>query len=157
MKIYTVYMSLGSNLGDREENLNKAVRLLEERAGKTISRSAFYYSEPWGFESEHGFVNICLKMETTLSPIALLDLTQQIEKETGRMKKSVAGVYADRMIDIDILLIENEVIQHERLTVPHPLMSQRAFVLEPLCEIAPELQHPVLQKSIQQLTKLLTN
>lgn len=157
MKKYTVYLSLGSNLGDREENLNKAVRLLNERAGRVISRSAFYYSEPWGFTSDNGFVNICLMMETELDPIALLDETQAVEKEVGRMKKSVGGVYSDRMIDVDILLIDHEVIKTDRLTVPHPLMEQRAFVLEPLSEIAPDYQHPILLKSIEELTKLLIN
>lgn len=157
MKKYTVYLSLGSNLGDREENLNKAVRLLNERAGRVISRSAFYYSEPWGFTSDNGFVNICLMMETELDPIALLDETQAVEKEVGRMKKSVGGVYSDRLIDVDILLIDHEVIKTDRLTVPHPLMEQRAFVLEPLSEIAPDYQHPILLKSIEELTKLLIN
>lgn len=155
--IHTVYFSLGSNLGDREENLQKAVQLLEKRAGKLISRSAFYYSEPWGFESENGFVNICIAMECEADPVALLDITQETEKEIGRMKKSAGGVYSDRLIDIDILLIDDLIIREERLTVPHPLMEKRAFVLEPLSEIAANLQHPVLQKNIAELTKLLTN
>lgn len=157
---YTVYFSLGSNLGNREENLEKAVRLLQERAGKLISRSAFCYSEPWGFESDNGFVNICLAIETELRPFRLLDITQEIEREIGRSKKSIDGNYADRLIDIDLLLIgspEEQIIDQERLKIPHPLMHQRAFVLTPLCEIAPEMVHPVLQKKIVELTKLLTN
>lgn len=151
---HTVYLSLGSNLGNREENLMKAVQILEKRAGRITSRSAFYYSEPWGFESENGFVNLCIELQTEYAPIRLLDLTQEIEKELGRAKKS-NGTYADRLIDIDILLYDQMVMNDERLTVPHPLMEQRAFVMDPLYEIAPKLTHPVLQKSIEELTKLL--
>ncbi|MGL4292589.1 MAG: 2-amino-4-hydroxy-6-hydroxymethyldihydropteridine diphosphokinase [Bacteroidales bacterium] len=151
---HTVYLSLGSNLGNKEENLTRAVQILKERAGKVFSRSAFYYSEPWGFESDNNFVNICIGLHTMLAAGDLLLLTQQIEKEIGRMKKS-NGSYADRLIDIDLLLFDNEIIQEEALTIPHPLMQDREFVLVPLNEIAPEYCHPVLQKSISELTKLL--
>lgn len=151
---YNAYLSLGSNLGNREENLRQAISLLEERAGKVISRSAFYYTEPWGFESVNGFVNNCIALQTDLDPEALLLATQEIERELGRLKKS-DGSYSDRMIDIDIILIDGIMIDTPLLKVPHPLMHLREFVLAPLREIAPDLKHPVLVKSIDELTKLL--
>ena len=152
---HTAYLSLGSNLGEREAYLTEAVRILEERAGKVVSRSAFYYSEPWGFTSDNGFANICIALQTPLSPIELLDATQQIERELGRTKKSSAGVYSDRVIDIDLIMIDDLVCRDERLTLPHPLMQERLFVLEPLRAIAPTLRHPVLQKSLDDLINLL--
>lgn len=151
---HLVYLSLGSNLGNKEENLNLAIQFLEKRAGNIISRSAFYYTEPWGFDSENGFVNLCLKMDTTLSPEPLLKKTQDIEKEIGRKTKSHNG-YTDRLIDIDILLFDDLILNTSTLTLPHPLMDQRAFVLDPLCQIAAEVIHPILQKNISEITKLL--
>jgi 2-amino-4-hydroxy-6-hydroxymethyldihydropteridine diphosphokinase len=152
---HTAYLSLGSNLGEREACLDQAVRILEERAGKLLSRSAFYYSDPWGFSSDHRFANICIALQTELAPIELLDVTQAVERQLGRTAKSADGVYADRVIDIDLILIDDLVIADDRLTLPHPLMQERLFVLEPLAAIAPELRHPVLQKSIAELINLL--
>jgi 2-amino-4-hydroxy-6-hydroxymethyldihydropteridine diphosphokinase len=152
---HTAYLSLGSNLGEREACLDQAVRILEERAGKLLSRSAFYYSDPWGFSSDHRFANICIALQTELPPIELLDVTQAVERQLGRTAKSAGGVYADRVIDIDLILIDDLVIADDRLTLPHPLMQERLFVLEPLAAIAPELRHPVLQKSIAELINLL--
>jgi 2-amino-4-hydroxy-6-hydroxymethyldihydropteridine diphosphokinase len=152
---HTAYLSLGSNLGEREACLDQAVRILEERAGKLLSRSAFYYSDPWGFSSDHRFANICIALQTELAPIELLDVTQAVERQLGRTAKSKGGVYADRVIDIDLILIDDLVIADDRLTLPHPLMQERLFVLEPLAAIAPELRHPVLQKSIVELINLL--
>jgi 2-amino-4-hydroxy-6-hydroxymethyldihydropteridine diphosphokinase len=152
---HTAYLSLGSNLGEREAYLDQAVRILEERAGKLLSRSAFYYSDPWGFSSDHRFANICIALQTELAPIELLDVTQAVERQLGRTAKSADGVYADRVIDIDLILIDDLVIADDRLTLPHPLMQERLFVLEPLAAIAPELRHPVLQKSIVELINLL--
>ncbi len=151
---HNVYLSLGSNLGNREENLEKAMQLLEKRAGKIISRSAFYHTLPWGFESENGFVNNCIALETELQPQTLLEQTKEIEIEVGRTAKS-NGSYADRVIDIDILLYDDERIDLPDLKIPHPLMHLRDFVLLPLREIAPDLQHPVFVKTIDELTKLL--
>lgn len=149
-----LYLSLGSNLGDKEDNIEKAIQLLRERTGKVISRSAFFYSEPWGFVSDNNFVNICLHIETILAPDEILYQTQLIEKELGRTKKSLNG-YADRIIDIDLLLYDQLIIQTDTLTIPHPLMHKRDFVMVPLSEIAGNLIHPTLQKSISELTKLL--
>ncbi|MDD2798422.1 MAG: 2-amino-4-hydroxy-6-hydroxymethyldihydropteridine diphosphokinase [Bacteroidales bacterium] len=145
-----VYLALGTNIGDCESNLNQAVQLIEERIGNITSLSAFYASEPWGFESQNTFLNAALKLETFYSPFQLLNKTQQIEIEMGRTKKS-RGAYSDRVIDIDIIYYDLEKICVEQLIVPHPLMQLREFVLSPLVEIAPDLLHPILQKTSKQL------
>lgn len=144
------YLGLGTNIGNKRKNMVTAAALLAERAGDVLSLSSFYETEPWGFASENTFLNAALELETACSPMELLHLTQQIEREMGRTQKS-DGSYHDRIIDIDILLYGNEVVHHEDLVVPHPLMQQRLFVMQPLAEIAPSLVHPVLQKSMYDL------
>lgn len=124
-----------------------AAALLAERAGDVLALSGFYETEPWGFRSENTFLNGALQLETSLSPLELLKATQQIEVNMGRTQKS-NGVYHDRIIDIDILLYDDLVMQSPELTLPHPLMHQRSFVMEPLAEIAPNVVHPVFNKSI---------
>lgn len=145
-----VYLGLGTNIGNKRKNMVTAAALLAERAGDVLSLSSFYETEPWGFASENTFLNAALELETACSPMELLHLTQQIEREMGRTQKSDSS-YHDRIIDIDILLYGNEVVHHEDLVVPHPLMQQRLFVMQPLAEIAPSLVHPVLQKSMYDL------
>lgn len=145
-----VYLGLGTNIGNKRKNMVTAAALLAERAGDVLSLSSFYETEPWGFASENTFLNATLELETACSPMELLRLTQQIEREMGRTQKS-DGSYHDRIIDIDILLYGNEVVHHEDLVVPHPLMQQRLFVMQPLVEIAPSLVHPILQKSMYDL------
>ncbi|MBS7342315.1 MAG: 2-amino-4-hydroxy-6-hydroxymethyldihydropteridine diphosphokinase [Parabacteroides sp.] len=145
-----VYLGLGTNIGNKRKNMVTAAALLAERAGDVLSLSSFYETEPWGFASENTFLNAALELETDCSPMELLRLTQQIEREMGRTQKS-DGSYHDRIIDIDILLYGNEVVHHEDLVVPHPLMQQRLFVMQPLVEIAPSLVHPILQKSMYDL------
>ena len=152
----SVYLGLGTNIGNKRKNMVTAAALLAERAGDVLSLSSFYETEPWGFDSENTFLNAALELETSWSPMELLHLTQQIEREMGRTQKS-DGSYHDRIIDIDILLYGNEIIHTEELVVPHPLMQQRLFVMQPLAEIAPSLVHPVLQKSMHELyMELLT-
>lgn len=152
----SVYLGLGTNIGNKRKNMVTAAALLAERAGDVLSLSSFYETEPWGFDSENTFLNAALELETGCSPMELLRLTQQIEQEMGRTQKS-DGSYHDRIIDIDILLYGNEIIHTEELVVPHPLMQQRLFVMQPLAEIAPSLVHPVLQKSMYELyMELLT-
>lgn len=146
-----VFLSLGSNLGDKKALLEEAVSHISEKVGKVISRSSFYETAPWGFQSEHTFYNLCCLCQTDLTPMEVLAATQQIEKEMGRKKKSADRQYQDRCIDIDLLLCDDLVIQTARLTVPHPLMQKRQFVLEPLCEIAPDAVHPVLRRTIREL------
>ncbi len=147
----TVYLSLGTNLGDKNANIAQATEAIAERVGRVTKRSKTYESEPWGFASENQFLNAAVAVETTLSATETLDTLIEIEQQMGRIHKSQNGIYADRIIDIDILIFGNETIEAERLQVPHPLMAQRAFVLQPLCEIAPELLHPTLHKTVQQL------
>ena len=126
---------MGSNLGDRKENLACAIRLIGERVGKVLRVSSFIETEPWGFESDNTFVNAVILCETTLTPRQVLRATQKIEREMGRKKKSTDGGYADRCIDIDILLYDNLRVDEPDLQIPHPLMLKRDFVMIPLREI----------------------
>ena len=146
-----VYLGLGTNLGDKELNLRVALQKIEERIGKIISLSAFYATAPWGFSSEHTFLNAAACVETLLPPLSVLHLTQEIEREIGRTHKSVGGVYSDRVIDIDLLLYDDRVLDTPELKLPHPLMHERRFVMEPLAEIAPDLVHPILKKKMREL------
>lgn len=148
-----VYLGLGTNLGDKENNLNLAMDEIRKRVGEITSLSAFYATEPWGFDSQNSFLNAVCKAHTTLSPFEVLSTTQAIEKDLGRIRKSVGGQYSDRPIDIDILLYDGLVLNTPELVIPHPLMHQRAFVMEPLTEIAPELVHPVLHRSMKEILK----
>lgn len=147
----TVYLGLGTNLGDKEANLRTAIYKLQERIGKQVSLSSFYETAPWGFESDHSFLNAAIGLETSLSPIEILHITQEIEKELGRTKKSVNCSYSDRLIDIDILLYDTLVLQTPELTIPHPLMTERDFVMNPLIEIAGNVIHPTRQKTLSEL------
>ena len=135
-----LYLSLGSNLGDREDMLRRAITLIEERVGAVQRVSSYIETEPWGFESEHPFLNAAVMVLTTLSPIECLDRTQQIERELGRKKKSKGGIYHDRPIDIDLLLYGDLKLSTPRLTIPHPHMYERDFVMIPLREILPSIE-----------------
>lgn len=146
-----VYLGLGTNLGDKDANLHAAIAEINKRVGKTVSLSACYITEPWGFDSSNKFLNAVCLVNTKYSPQEVLHITQTIEKELGRLKKSVAGQYSDRLIDIDILLYDDLVLDTPTLTIPHPLMHRRLFVMQPLTEIAPELLHPVLNRTMQEL------
>ena len=147
----TAYLSLGSNLGDRLRLIQEAVAALTVESGPVTALSSLYETEPWGFSSPHRFLNVALALETTLSPEILLAVTQRIERDLGRTHKSVDGRYADRTIDIDLLFVGDAVLDTPALTLPHPRLHLRRFVLEPLCEIAPALLHPLLRKSVSQL------
>ena len=133
--MHQVYLSLGSNLGDRKDNLAQAIRLIGERVGEVLRKSSFLETQPWGFESDNLFVNACVLCETTLTPRQVLRATQKIERELGRTHKSVNGHYADRLIDIDILLYDDLRVDEPDLQIPHPLMLERDFVMIPLGEI----------------------
>ncbi len=137
------YLSLGSNLGNREQTLQEAVQRIGQQIGTVTRCSSFFYSEPWGFESEHPFCNLCCCVETSMAPMDVLTATQAIERELGRNQKSVNGQYSDRPIDIDIIRAFNdqqkEIVSNDPLlTIPHPLYKQRDFVLIPLREIGGE-------------------
>ncbi len=146
--VHTTYLSLGTNLGDKEHNLVSAITEIGRRIGPVRAQSAFLATEPWGFESENTFLNAAIRVETELSPHALLKVTQQIERDMGRTQKSTVNCqlstvncqlstvnYHDRIIDIDILLYDDLHINTPKLTIPHPLMYERDFVLIPLKEI----------------------
>lgn len=146
-----IYFSLGTNLGNKEQNLLLAVQNIEERIGKAISLSAFYTTAPWGFTSENTFLNAALCVETQLSPLEILKISQEIEREMGRTHKSVNGAYSDRVIDIDLLLYDDLILDTPELKLPHPLMQERDFVMRPLVEIAGDVVHPVLNKTMREL------
>lgn len=135
----TLYLSLGTNLGDRRQNLKSALELIGSKVGTVVSASDIIETDPWGFESPNPFLNTVVKVETDLKPLEVLDVTQEIERQLGRATKSVNGEYHDRLIDIDILLYDDLVMDTPELTIPHPLMYERKFVMEPLAQIAPEL------------------
>ena len=138
--MHQVYLGLGTNLGDKEANLKAAIEEIRKRVGEITSLSAFHASEPWGFESENSFLNAVCCVHTDLSPMETLRTTQEIERSLGRLKKSTGGNYSDRVIDIDILLYDDLHIDTPELTIPHPLMWQREFVMIPLREIAPDIK-----------------
>lgn len=147
------YLGLGTNIGNKRRNLITAAALLAERVGDILALSDMYETEPWGFESENTFLNAAAELQTTCSPLELLDATRLIEIEMGRIEKS-NGAYHDRIIDIDILMYDDLVMQTPRLTIPHPLMHKRPFVMTPLMEIAPDVVHPVFHKTIAELAGL---
>ena len=142
-KMHQVYLGLGSNLGDREEHIRKAIALIGESIGLVIRQSSLIETEPWGFESANRFLNGVILVETTLTPRQLLKATQKIERQLGRKKKSTDSClltpvsYSDRSIDIDILLYDDLTVDEPDLKIPHPLMEQRDFVMIPLNEIKP--------------------
>ncbi len=148
-----VYLGLGTNLGDKVANLRAAVSQIEEKIGKVVSLSSFYETAPWGFASEHTFLNAAACVDTSLSPLEVLRCTQEIERRLGRTEKSEGGVYHDRIIDIDLLLYNKVVMHTPELVLPHPLMLERDFVMKPLVEIAPNVIHPVLGKKLSECIK----
>lgn len=144
-----LYVLLGGNLGDKEKIFSEARINLHKLIGEITAQSAVYETEPWGFESTDLFWNQVLEIATGLSPEEVLRKTQQTELELGRIRKSTQ--YDSRIIDIDILFYGEEIVELPTLIIPHPRIQERKFVLIPLNEIAPELKHPVFQKSISQL------
>lgn len=152
-----VYLSLGSNKGDRIGYVQQATSLLGACENVSIIRtSAFYETEPWNMNSETWFVNAVVEIKTKLSPKELLAECKRIEAQLGR-KASFTGSYEDRTIDIDILFYDNEIIHDKELTIPHKYVHLRAFTLVPLLELIPDYIHPVLHKSIIDLHSDLEN
>ena len=133
--MHEVYLGLGSNLGDRHALMEKAITLIGERIGKVVRQSSFIETEPWGFESDNRFLNAVILVETEHTPREVLTLTQQIEREMGRTRKSGSAGYADRPMDIDILIYDDLEINEPDLKIPHPLMHEREFVMIPLREV----------------------
>jgi len=145
---HIAYLSAGSNLGDRQSNLEQAVAALNARGAVVRKTSSVYETEPVGFRDQPWFLNIAIAIETAFSPIELLDACQKIEQEHGRIR---TFANAPRTLDLDILLYEDLTSTTPRLTVPHPRMAERRFVLMPLAEIAPEIVNPVLGQTIKTL------
>ena len=133
--MYHVYLSLGTNLGNRKRNIREAIDKIGEQIGVVKRQSALYETKPWGYSSPNDFINACVLVLTTMAPRQVLEAAQRIEREMGRTLKSVDGEYHDRIIDIDILMIDDLVINEPDLHVPHPLMEERDFVMTPLKEI----------------------
>lgn len=133
--MHRVYLSLGSNLGNRKRNIREALEKIGELIGDVERQSALYETKPWGYSSPNDFINACAYVLTPLAPRQLLEATQKVEQEMGRKLKSVNGEYHDRIIDIDILLYDDLRIDQPDLKIPHPLMEERDFVMVPLREI----------------------
>lgn len=147
----SLFLALGSNLGERERNINKAYMNIEEQIGRISSKSAFFYSSPEGFVSENNFVNSVCEVRTVLDIFKVFSVIQKIEYQLGRTVKSTDNVYNDRVIDIDLIIVGNLIINTEDLIIPHPRLHKRNFVLIPLLEIAPDIIHPVFNKTIREL------
>lgn len=147
-------IAIGSNLGNKEENIEKAIELISERVGTVINISDIIETEPEGFQSENLFCNCVLEVATSLEPLNLLTVLKQIEKELGRVYSTSSG-YSDRQIDLDIVLMGNENRRDPVLTIPHPRFRERLFVLEPLVQIAPDIIDPVTGMTAQELLERL--
>ena len=153
-----VVLLTGSNAPQSESVLHHTAQILARRIGSLECASQIYYSEPWGFHAERMFANQALLFTTTLSPVEVLDEALGAEQEVGRdraqeqVEKSLTGErYASREVDVDVMFCDDEIISEPRLCVPHPLLHEREFALEPLCEIMGDYCHPVLQRSLQDI------
>ena len=144
-----VYFLLGGNLGDREQILSNAIEKMNKEIGSVVECSAMYETEPWGFDHELNFLNQVVVVDSDLKAIQILDITQGIEKDLGRIRKK--NQYSERTIDIDILFYGEEIISSERLDIPHPRIQERMFALMPLMDVGADLVHPVIGKSIKKL------
>ena len=142
------YLLTGGNIGDRAEHLSKAKHTISKRCGEVLQESSIYETAAWGMEDQEPFLNQVLTLQTVLKPEELLQSILQIEEELGRQRQLK---YGPRIIDIDILFFNDEVVDQKGLKIPHPQIQNRRFVLVPLNEIAPDKIHPVLQKPVSQL------
>lgn len=146
--MHKVFFSIGGNIGDRQTNLAKAIYEIGKRVGNMLRVSAIYETKAWGVENQPDFLNQVLLVETTLTPLETLETVLTIELEMGRIRTQK---WYTRIIDIDLLFFDDQIIETQRLTLPHPFLAKRNFVLAPLVEIAPDFIHPKLQQSIKDL------
>ena len=149
------HLSIGTNIGDKKNNLSTAVGMLNELCGNVIKQSSIYETNAWGFESTNSFYNIVIAIDTDLSPQKLLEKLFYIENKLGRKRTGIG--YTDRVIDIDILFYENETIVTDKLQIPHPLLQARNFVLYPMSEISPKFIHSKFNKTIKELKENSTD
>jgi len=150
MKKEQAFILLGTNLGFREENLSRSIEEIKKISTSAIKTSFVYKSDPWGYESEHYFLNQCISFYTESQPLELLVKLKNIEEKLGRLEKKTAN-YEDRIIDIDILLYGSKTIATKELIIPHPRLIERKFALQALADLAPDIIHPVYMKSIAAL------
>lgn len=143
-----VYFSIGSNKGNRSQLINEAIDKIDISVGRVELKSSIYETQSWGFKSNN-FYNVCLLIESSLSVESIFNKILKIEKDMGRLKSG--NKYSDRCIDIDILFVEDIIVNNKNLIIPHPRLHLRKFVLTPMLDIAPDLIHPILNKSIKQL------
>ncbi|MDP3049288.1 MAG: 2-amino-4-hydroxy-6-hydroxymethyldihydropteridine diphosphokinase [Thermodesulfovibrionales bacterium] len=146
------YISIGSNLGDREENCRQAIKLIEKNGIVVKKQSLMYETEPWGVKDQPKFINMAIEAETDKKPEELLRVLEEIEKEIGRTETVKWG---PRVIDLDILFYDDLILKTPDLEIPHPLLHEREFVLKPLCEIAPDKKHPVTGKTVKEMAAIL--
>ncbi len=150
------YINIGSNQGDSHAVIEQAIALIEFYSRSAAVRSDYITTAPWGFESQNEFLNIGIAIDWDKSPLELLDTLQRIERTISPSPhRDADGLYIDRVIDIDIIAIDEEIINTERLTVPHPRMHLREFVLKPMHQIAPGWRHPMLAASPKELIERL--
>ncbi len=144
----TIYIGIGANLGDREGNCLKALEELEKRGIKVTKKSSRYETEPWGVKDQPRFINMAVEADTDLTPEEVLRVIKEIENYLGRRETLRLG---PRVVDLDILLYDELVVDEPELRIPHPHMHKREFVLKPLSEIAPEVIHPLLKKTVREM------
>lgn len=143
-----IYLLSGTNLGDRVANMARALELIEQKAGKIVAQSQLYETAAWGIEEQPSFLNQVMEIATDLTPQKLLSALLSMETEMGRERRQKWG---ERIIDLDILYYADSIIDEPSLEIPHPHLHERRFTLVPLCELAPLLRHPVLEKTQQEL------
>ena len=147
----TCFVLFGSNMGDKEAAFDQACLFINNRCGRVVKVSTAYESEPWGFEAEQWFLNRIIVVETELSPMDLLHQLLDIERELGRVRHPEIKGYTSRTVDLDLLYYGSRIINSDMLTVPHPRLHLRRFALVPLCEVAPDFEHPVFKMTQEEL------